>query len=158
MEQTIYKIALVAHIVGITIMAGTTFIDFISFKQFWKTLSNNRSAALVIADYLYKLQRFMGIGMLIIIVSGVNMMIFLHQVWGEQIWFRVKIGILVLVIINGLALRRRLGNSLKKLLDELPGNEMDSKLVKLKGNITISHLFQFLFFVTIFILSVFKFN
>ncbi len=158
MEQTIYKLALVAHIVGITIMAGTVFIDFISFKQFWKALPNNRPAALVLADYLNKLQRFMGIGMLIIILSGVTMMGFLYRVWGEQLWFRVKMGILVLVIVNGLALRRRLGNKLKKLLAEIPGTEINTKLSKLKGNITVSHLFQLLFFVTIFILSVFKFN
>ncbi|MCW3071197.1 MAG: hypothetical protein JWO44_1087 [Bacteroidetes bacterium] len=158
MEQTIYKIALVVHIVGITIMSGTTFIDFISFRHFWKILPENRPAALVTADSLYKLQRFMGIGMLIIILSGVGMMIFLHQVWGQQIWFRVKIGILVLIIINGLAIRRRLGNNLKKLLVELPGTETDSKLSKLKSNMTVVHLFQMLFFVAIFILSVFKFN
>jgi hypothetical protein len=158
MEQIIYKTALVVHIVGITIMAGTTFIDFITFKQFWKVLPDNRPGALVTADSLYKLQRFMGIGLLIIILSGVTMMIFLHQVWGQQIWFRIKIGILFLIIINGLAIRRRLGNNLKKLLAELPGAETDLKLSKLKSNITLVHVFQLLFFSSIFILSVFKFN
>jgi uncharacterized membrane protein len=158
MDKNIYNLALVVHIVGITIMAGATFIDFVTFRRFWKVLPSNRQSGLVIADFLYGLQRFLGIGMLVIIVSGVGMMVFLHQVWGQQTWFRIKIGILVLIIINGLAIRRSLGNKLKKLLadETVTGNTL--MLSGLKRNITLAHTFQILFFVTIYILSVFKFN
>lgn len=34
MSATLYDIALVTHIVGINIMAGTAFIDFITFRIF----------------------------------------------------------------------------------------------------------------------------
>jgi hypothetical protein len=158
MNNIIYNTALVVHIVGITIMAGTTFIDFITFRQFWKILPGSRSAGLIMADSLYKLQRFMSIGLLVIILSGVGMMIFLHQVWGQQIWFRVKIGFLFLIIINGLVFRRRLGNSLKKLLADSTVNENNIKFSRLKSNITLIHIFQITFFIVIFVLSVFKFN
>ncbi len=158
MDKNIYNIALVVHIVGITIMAGATFIDFVTFRRFWKILPSNRQAGLVIADFLYGLQRFLGIGMLIIILSGVGMMAFLHQVWGQQIWFRVKFGILILIIINGLAIRRRLGNKLKKLLTDEAGTDNTLTLAKLKGSITLGHILQIIFFVVIYILSVFKFN
>jgi len=159
MAHTIYNIALVAHIVGITIMAGTTFIDFITFKQFWKIFSDDKAKSLVIEDILYKLQRFMGIGMLVIIISGVLMMVYLHQVWGQQIWFRVKMGILVFIIINGLVIRRRMGSGLKKLLTEgSSDSRFNAKLSGLRRNITTVHLFQMLFFTIIFVLSVFKFN
>ena len=159
MGHNIYHIALVAHIVGITIMAGTTFIDFITFKQFWKIFSGDKAKSLVIEDILFRLQKFIGIGMLLIIISGVLMMVYLHQVWGQQIWFRVKMGILVLIIINGLVIRRRMGSRLKKLLAEgSPGSSFNAKLSGLKRNMMASHLFQMLFFTIIFVLSVFKFN
>jgi len=159
MGHNIYHLALVAHIVGITIMAGTTFIDFITFKQFWKIFSGDKAKSLVIEDILFRLQKFIGIGMLVIIISGVLMMVYLHQVWGQQLWFRVKMGILLLIIINGLVIRRRMGFRLKKLLaEESPGSSFNTKLSGLKRNITASHLFQMLFFTIIFVLSVFKFN
>jgi uncharacterized membrane protein len=159
MGPTIYHIALVGHIVGITIMAGTTFIDFTAFQQFWKNLSTDKTKSLIIGDNLYRFQRFIGIGMLVIIISGVLMMVHMHQVWGQQTWFRVKMGILVLIIINGLILRRRLGSKLKKLLaDGLSGSNFNVKLSALRRNITVVHILQMLFFIVIFVLSVFKFN
>ncbi|HEV8285041.1 MAG TPA: hypothetical protein VGQ09_12075 [Chitinophagaceae bacterium] len=159
MVQNIYQIALVAHIVGITIMAGTTFIDFIAFKHFWKIFSADKAKSLVFEDNLYKLQRFIGIGMLVIIISGVLMMVYMHQVWGQQTWFRVKMGILVLIIINGLVIRRRMGSKLKKLLAK-QSLEMsfNARLSGFRRNITTVHIFQMLFFIIIFVLSVFKFN
>lgn len=150
--------ALVVHIIGITMMAGITFIDFIIFKQFWRIFPGDKAKGVVIEDTLYRLQKFMGIGMLVIIVSGVAMMVYLHQVWGQQIWFRVKMGVLILIIINGLGIRRRMGTNLKKLLNEGPGNSFDVKLSRLKSGITMVHIFQLLFFIIIFVLSVFKFN
>ena len=155
MDMIVYKTALVVHVVGIATMAGATFIDFSGFNHFWKTLSQSRASALTQADGLYRLQRFMGIGMALIILSGVGMMAYLHQVWGQQVWFRIKMGLLLLIIINGLAIRRRLGNRLKKLLaEEAP----DAMLLPLQGRIRTMHLVQLLFFITIFVLSVFKFN
>ncbi len=158
MNLPVYNIALVTHIVGITLMAGATFIDFIIFKQFWKAYPSDKPKSIVIEDMLHRLQRFMGVGMLVILVSGVVMMVYLHQVWGQQIWFRVKMGVLVLVIINGLGIRRSMGSKLKRLLTEESLSDFDGKRSGLKSNITLVHAFQLLFFLIMFTLSVFKFN
>jgi hypothetical protein len=159
MNQDIYQIALVTHIVGITIMAGATFIDFMIFKQFWRIFPEDKAKGAVIEDILNRLQRYMGIGMLVIIASGILMMAYLHQVWGQQIWFQIKMGLLVLIVINGLGIRRRLGSKLKGLLtDPATDGSFELKLSKLKSNVTIVHAFQLLFFIIIFVLSVFKFN
>jgi hypothetical protein len=159
MNPTIYNIALVAHIVGITVMAGTTFIDFITFRQFWKTFPGDKMKSVSLEAYLYKLQKFLGIGMLIILISGISMMAYLHQVWGAQIWFRIKIGVLILIIINGLALRRRQGSRLKKLMAaDLPGIELSEKTSTLRRSITVTQVFQLFFFLIIYVLSVFKFK
>ena len=158
MNLPVYNMALVTHIVGITLMAGATFIDFIIFKQFWKAYPSDKPKSIVIEDMLHRLQRFMGVGMLVILVSGVVMMVYLHQVWGQQIWFRVKMGVLVLVIINGLGIRRSMGSKLKRLLTEESLSDFDGKRSGLKSNITLVHAFQLLFFLIMFTLSVFKFN
>jgi len=158
MTATLYNIALVTHIIGITIMAGTTFIDFITFRAFGKALKTDKAKSPVLENYLYQLQRFLGIGMLIILASGITMMVKLHEVWGAQLWFRIKMGILLLVIINGLGLRRMMGSRLKKALpDILSTNSFDKQWHRIKINFSIVQAVQMLLFIIIYILSVFKF-
>ncbi len=159
MEHIIYSLALVAHVAGITIMAGTTFMDYITFKQFWKLYRTDEVRGIVVENILYKLQRFLGIGMAVILSSGVLMMAYLHQVWGEQIWFRIKMVILLLIIINGLGVRRSLGNKLRKLLAQGPSFKgFEKKLSGIRTNFSVVYALQMMFFLIIFVLSVFKFN
>ena len=156
MSTTLYHAFLVLHIIGITVMAGTTFIDMITFRSFKNAFRTDTARSLVIEEQLYKLQRFMGIGMLVILISGVGMMVKLHEVWGAQTWFRIKMGILLLVIFNGLGLRRILGSKLRKALTGIPAG---SKAVEsLFGKFTAVQFLQLYLFVIIYVLSVFKFN
>ncbi len=155
MGTVFYNIALVTHVIGITVMAGTTFIDFITFKAFSKTFKTDKDKSLILENYLYRLQRFLGMGMLLILVSGVAMMVKLHDVWGAQLWFRIKMGVLLLVIINGLGFRRMIGSKLKKLLVNSSGAKNWNSV---KRNFTIVQVIQMLLFIIIYILNVFKFN
>lgn len=159
MSITFYNIALVMHVIGITIMAGVTFIDFVTFRIFLKFLKADKVKGRVMEGYLHKIQRFMGIGMFVILVSGVLMMIKFHEVWGNQIWFRFKMGVLLLIIINGLGLRRRLGSKLKKMLaEDLSTSFIGEKFSSIRRNFMAVQVVQMLFFVIIYVLSIFKFN
>lgn len=159
MSITLYHIALVTHIIGITVMAGTSFIDFVAFRILCKAYPADTVKALVFKDYLYSLQRFLGLGMLLIVASGVAMMIKFHEVWGAQLWFRIKMGILLLIIINGLWLRRRVGNALKNITVKNDSMIITAqKWNTIKRNLTAIQLVQLLLFIIIYVLSVFKFN
>jgi uncharacterized membrane protein len=133
-------------------MAGTTFIDFITFQAFRKVIKTDKDKGMVLENFLYRLQRFLGIGMLLILLSGITMMAKLHEIWGAQIWFRIKIGILLLIIINGLGLRRRLGNKLRKVV------AINENWQGLAANFTVVQVVQMVLFVVIYVLSVYKFN
>jgi hypothetical protein len=86
-------------------------------------------------------------------------MVKLHEVWGAQIWFRIKMGMLLLIIINGLGLRRMMGSKLKKALaGNLSGNLFTRETDTIKRNLTAVQLIQMLLFIIIYVLSVFKFN
>ena len=132
----LYQSSLVGHIIGITLMAGASFIDLAAFRVYRKLSRRDSAKAAVLLVYFNKLQRFMGFGMLLILVSGVLMMIKLHAVWGAQLWFRIKMGLVLLVIFNGLALRRRVRDN----------------------RVPVVQTIQVFLFIIIFILSVFKFN
>jgi len=157
--QTWYHVALVSHIVGLTMLAGTTLADYIMTKQFWKQFAIDKLQALAINKAMAKLVMLFGIGILLLVLSGVGMMWLTNGMWGEQAWFRIKFGLVIVIIINGIAVGRRQGSQLRKLvLLEAAGEHTGAKLLKVKSNINWFHLIQLALFFTVFVLSVFKFN
>jgi len=66
--QTLYHIALVTHIIGLTLMAGATLVDYIIFKQFWKHLPLSRQEGIAIRGATSKLPMLIGIGILLLII------------------------------------------------------------------------------------------
>ena len=158
MSFAFYHAALVLHIIGITMMAGTAFIDFVTFRAFAKAYSRDTPKSLVLGNYLNQLQRFLGIGMLLILVSGITMMARLHEVWGAQLWFRIKMIILLLAITNGLGFRRALGTRLKKMTGNSTPGLTNENWNNMNRKFTLVQTIQLLLFIIIYTLSVFKFN
>ena len=157
--ETIYHAALATHITGLTMMAGTTLMDYVIFKQVWKQYWADKTRALAISEALVKLQIVFGSGFLLLIISGVTMMYLTHGVFGEQLWFRIKFGLILLIMVNGLGFGRRLGVRLRKLLpQEVSGVNVGEKILKIRDNLSLFHITQLAIFLTIFVLSVFKFN
>ena len=157
--QAIYHLSLVTHIVGLTLMAGTTLVEFIVFKKFRKMVETDHSKGITILESISRLPSLLGIGIILLIISGVSMMAITHGAFGEQIWFRIKFGLVIIIIVNGLAIGRRQRIKLSKLLNETAsGSLIDSRLSKLEKNIGNFHFVQLALFLAVFVLSVFKFN
>jgi len=156
--ETIYHTALATHIVGLTMMAGTTLIDYMIFKQFWKQFATDKPKAIAISEAIRKLPILFGIGFLLLLISGITMMGLTHGVFGEQTWFRIKFALILIIVVNGLGVGRRLGINLRRLLPGAIASDVEAKLYKIKSNLSFFHLSQLALFLAIFILSVFKFN
>ena len=154
-----YHLALVIHIIGFTMMAGITLADFVTTKQFWKQYANDKPKAIAINSAMSKFPKFFGIGIILLILSGIIMMAITNGAFGEQTWFRIKFALIILIIVNGLAIGRRQGTRLRKLL--LPGTPDENtnvKFLKVKSTLNWFHITQITLFTMIFVLSVFKFN
>jgi hypothetical protein len=159
MNQNIYQAALVLHVAGITMMGGATVVDYLAFRKFWASLMHARTRAITLLEVGTTCQRIMGIGMLLIIISGVAMMAIMHGVWGEQIWFRVKFGLLLLIILNGLGIRRILASRLSRQVHDIsPEVDVTNMFSKLQMGLSLVHAVQFILFIGVFVLSIFKFN
>jgi len=166
--QTLYQIALINHLIGLTLLAGTTLVDYVLTRYFWKQYFQNTFNAIVIHSAGSKFRFLFGIGIMLLILSGITMMGITHGAFGEQIWFRIKFGLVILIIANGLAIGGRQNSKLKKLLSqETTINTSDDaaqrenhkvEMLKVKSRITWFHLSQLIFFILVFVLSVFKFN
>lgn len=156
--ETLYHTALVLHIIAIVMVAGTTLMDYMMFKQFWKQLAADKQKGMIVLAAMAKSPMLFGIGFLLIIISGVYMMAATHGAFGEQTWFRIKFGLIVLIILNGLIIGRRQGLKLKAILSGDKADKNEAGLVKIKRNMGLFHVSQLVMLVIIFVLSVFKFN
>ncbi|HVU58458.1 MAG TPA: hypothetical protein VHD83_25530 [Puia sp.] len=159
---------LVLHIIGVSTMAGAALVDFFCYTQFWKQYPRDKARAAAILPVLANFRFLFAGGFILLLISGVGMVALSHGAFAEQRWFRVKMGILVLVILNGAVIGGRTARSLrKKVEEELAGTGrgqgtalagVGQGALALKGRLRVIHLFQLLLFITIFTLSVYKFN
>ncbi len=155
--QTFFQIFLMLHLIGFVLFAGATIINFVTLRQFWNQYELEGIKAKTILQSFSKLPILGRVGMIAIILSGVGMMAMTRGVFGEQIWFRIKFGFVIVIILNALFVGRRLGLSLRKIMEENK-EEISAKINKVKNNLRIFHTAQLVLFFIILLLSVFKFN
>lgn len=150
---------LVLHITGITMMAGATVVDSIVQQQFWKQYKIDKQKALGIIETAAKFARLIPIGFILLLVSGVGMMAITHGAYGEQNWFRIKMILVVITVINGIAVGRRNGNKLRRFVTaEMAGADAAVAILSTRKKLVWFNAIQLLVFLAIFVLGVFKFN
>ncbi len=157
--QTGLNAALVFHLTGLAMLVGSTLLDFIITTRFWKIYATNKSEALVVRQVSDVFPIVTRLGGALMILSGIAMMAITHGVYGSQLWMRIKISLVVLIILNVSLVGRRNGKRLFQLLnEEREGLSRTNELEKVKGTTRLFYLSQLLLFVIIFVLSAFKFN
>ncbi len=153
--QMVREICLVLHLAGFAIFAGTFVADTVSLNHFWKQFNKNRAGATAALEAVAKFPALMGIGFGVIILSGIGMMAMTHGVFGEQLWFRIKFALVVVILI----LRIISGKQRKELRKEITNETETGITIKtLKSKLGISNGLQLAMFLIIVLLSVFKFN
>jgi hypothetical protein len=153
----LYPIFLILHLTALTIMAGSTIISYLGYRTFWKLLPGEVLKAEGVLGFLAKFARVIGIGAGLLIITGAGMMILTGGVYGQQVWFRIKFVIVILLIANSLIFRKRTGLKLEQLVQHNP-SILTGDLSLFEGRINTFHVIQFILFFTIIFLSVFKFN
>lgn len=145
------------HLVGLVVVAGSTFIDYFFYRSFWKQFVLDRGKGIVILQTIGAMPVFTAIGGVLLILSGVGMMILTRGVFDQFTWFRIKMIILILLILNIALIGRR---NLKILRSAVigTGESNPEGLLILKRNISGFQIAQMGFLVLIILLSVFKFN
>lgn len=149
-----YPAILTLHLTGLTIMAGTTLIELVGYRTYWKLSESDPQKANGVLQLLAKLARPIGIGAALLILTGIGLMALTQGAWGEQTWFRIKFGLVIVLIANSLFFGRRQGSALLKTIH---GNE-PGKISVIRRNLVIFHTLQLSIFFIIILLSVFKFN
>lgn len=151
--QTLFQSLVVLHLIGFLLFAGSTIADFIGIRQFWKQYALDATKAPAVLQALSFFPVIIRIGIGVIILSGVGIMYMTNGVFGEQLWFRIKFGLVLLIIANALLVGLRQQKKIKQAL------ATDTAIPeKVKNNLNRFYLTQVACIFIIILLSVFKFN
>ena len=148
---------LILHLTGLTIMAGTTIVDFTVFKTFWKHFDDDTEKSKGILAGTSKSSTLIGIGAALLVITGIGMMALTHGVFGEQLWFRIKMGIVLVLMLNGIFFGRKQGEELRMIMNNDKAY-LAERVDQIKVNLNIFFTVQLILFFSIVFLSVFKFS
>lgn len=150
------QICLLLHITGIVLLGGTTLANFILSKQLWACAQIDKNRALTIHTTTRAFEKFTGIGGGLTILTGIGMVAALHGAVDAQLWFRIKMILVLLIILNSVLFARKQNIRLAEILSSThhPGNALRS----IKARLNLYYSLQLVLLFSIFILSVFRFG
>ena len=146
------NICLIVHLSGLALMLGTTVAETVTFNIFSKTFKKDAVPSLNLLALMDKLSALLGIGAACLILSGTGMMIITHGAFAYQIWFKIKLGLILTLVLNGFLVGARLKSKLEKQIKE--GDQVTDTVNRIK----LFFLTQMTLFFTIILLSIFKFS
>lgn len=155
-SQTFLQLDLVLHITGFTMMAGTILADFAISRRLNKYILSDKAKAVTILETTAGFGRLIGIGAALLVLTGVGMVIIFKGVVAQMLWFKIKMVLVLLIILNGTLVLRRGSNRLKSLLQP-DDPRHNSRISSLKDRLSAFHGLELLLFLIIFVLSIFRF-
>ena len=157
--QNLFHVGLFLHIVGLTTVAGVTLAGYITSRQFWIQYTQDKQKGFAVMQAIARLPVMAGAGLLLMILSGVMMLTAIGGHYGQQLWFRIKMIVVIIIITSSIFLKRRLERRLRRwVLDDMTHGDMTPQIGNLARKIAYVQLFLLSLFIIIFILSVFKFT
>jgi uncharacterized membrane protein len=151
--HSVYLVFLILHLSAFALFTGTLIANLINSNQLWQYSEKDPSISKVLLLTTGKYNRIMAICLGIALLMGILMMTQMHKVYGAQLWMRVKIGLVLIIIVIRIFYSRNL-NMLKKMLN----NETTASFTNVKKSITLNQLVQILVVAGIIILSVCRFD
>jgi hypothetical protein len=146
---------LVLHLTGLTMMAGAILADFSLSLRLNKYLYTDKGRAQILLEGSAGLVPIISAGALLLILSGTAMTIYLKDAVTTMSWFRIKMPLVALLVINGAAIARPAGMRLRQLLSQPAATE--TQITRLRNRLRAFYILQLFLFMGVFILSVFKF-
>ena len=120
--QIFFQVLLILHLTGLTLMAGTTGTDYIVFRMFLKLFDKEKERSLNLLDLKKKLSILLAIGAALLLLSGTGLFIITDGLFIHQIWFKIKLFLVLALILNGFLVGTRQELKLKKGISESESN------------------------------------
>jgi hypothetical protein len=154
---TLREVLLVLHLSGLVLMAGTTLTEWVVFRWFVSLLIKQDQAALSLFSLLSGLGWLLLTGGVVLLLSGMGLTILSEGVYLQQLWLQVKLGLILLLPLNGLLVGSRQMNQVKNSLLS-KGISLGLAVHPAVRQLTLFHRGQLVVLLGIIILAVFKFT
>lgn len=148
------QVCLVIHLAGLTLMAGTIVSEYVVFSTFSKRFQRDGVISAGLVDLAARFPAVLGIGASALILSGTGLFIVTQGAFGHQLWFQVKILLIVTLVLNGFLIGGKYDRRLKEGIRVNKPIEIRSAVVGIRRFCLV----QMAVFLVIIILAVFKFN
>ena len=151
--HSFYLIFLILHLSAFALFTGTLIANLINSNQLWLYSEKDASITKALFGTADKYNRIMAICLGIALLMGILMMAQMHQVYGAQLWMRVKIGLVLTIVVVRIFYSRNI-NQLKKRL----AGETGVSFIDIKKRISLWQFAQVVLVAGIIVLSVCRFN
>jgi len=151
----LYHTILTIHILSFILFIGTTVIDFLLYRQFWKFYGNDIAKAKTIWEVKNKIGPIIRFGGFLAFLAGITLMATAH--YGGQTWLRIKVPLVILALINAVILARKQRKAIGANA-EINIAFKAQKPKELKNRFTFFYFIQLCIFFFIILLSAFRFN
>ena len=145
--------SLIIHLTGLTLMAGTDAVSFVAFKRLSNALYEDQTAVKFYINRLLGLSSLLPLGGILLISSGVGLLI-ITRTYG-QLWFQLKMGVVVALIANGFLFGARQELKIKQIL-AMPDGQIHLQLRQPLANLRIFYAIQLTLYGLAVILAVTK--
>jgi hypothetical protein len=146
---------LVLHIIGISLMVGTSVVERFTFGAFRRRLKRGDAASIVLLDHLSRLGVLLGIGAALLVLSGTGMLFLTGGVFVHQGWFKIKLVLVGMLILNGFGFGGRQMARLKKLMQPAVARiPLDTALRETLTKVSLFYVLQLMIYLVIIGLSV----
>jgi hypothetical protein len=152
----IFRVLLALHITGIVIMAGTTMIDYLTFKTFWKFADQGDSRSLSLIPLMAKYGALIRTGAGTIILTGIMMLLLEKSAWWGAL-FKIKMVLFVLLVLNGLLVGNKQGHQLREIVS-VHSADFIQHTISIRESMNRFYPLQLTLFFLIILISVIRFD
>lgn len=149
-----HRTLLALHLCGLAMMAGTTLVDYFTFKVFCGMADAGDSRAPGLLPIMARYGELVRTGAAILIFSGLAMFVRVKGIWWEQRWFKLKIGLVALLVLNGMFTGNTLGLKFRKMVPEVAWLSQQS--IEVRINLNRFYLSQLIIFLLIILVSIIR--
>lgn len=154
----LFPLGLVLHVTGVALLTAGLLGSYVTLKQLWKYYPEDERQAAAVFKTSQAYNIFFGIGGALILISGFLLLRAFQFTATKQLWFEVKMGLVIFLVLNA----RIFGAPVVKKLQGLLSRQNEAadvlQLGMLRRRLGIFHALQMVALLVIFVLAVYKFQ
>lgn len=154
----LFPLGIVLHITGIALLTAGLLGSYVTLKQLWKYYPEDERQAAAVFKTSQAYNVFFGIGGALILISGFLLLRAFQFAVTKQLWFEIKMGLVIFLVLNARIFGGRVVKKLQQLLSSPNGVADVLQHGMLKRRLGIFHALQLLVLLIIFVLAVYKFQ